>query len=33
MIVYTDRGISGGVAAAVEVAEQNHCPVEYRSIR
>lgn len=32
MVVYTDRGISSGVAAAIAVAEQNHCPIEYRTI-
>lgn len=30
MVVYTDRGISSGMAAAIATAERNHCPIEYR---
>jgi hypothetical protein len=33
MVVYTDRGVSGGMRAAIEIAERNHCPIEYRVIR
>ncbi len=32
MVVYTDRGVSGGMRAAIEIAERNRCPIEYRLI-
>lgn len=32
-VVYTDRGISGGMKAGILAAERAHVPVEYRLIR
>ncbi len=32
MVVYTDRGTSRGMAAAIEVALAGGCPVEFRQI-
>lgn len=32
MVVYTDRGISSGVTAAIAIAERNRCPIEYRTV-
>ena len=31
VVVYTDRGISGGMHAGIRLAEFNNIPVEYRS--
>ncbi len=33
MVVYTDFGVSVGMRAAIEAAERNRCPIEYRVIR
>lgn len=32
VVVYTDRGISGGMKLGIENAEKNDLPVEYRTL-